>query len=81
MICSTGQRPENPSAENLLPELSNLRAYILHEIDLYSSVIITAEASGFFETKFVCEGVMSDKSSMAAWLEMRTSLNDQFGPA
>lgn len=81
MICSAGQRLENPPAENLLHELSNLRACILREIDLYSSVIATAEASGFFETRFVCERVRSDKSSMAAWLELRTSLNDQSGRA
>lgn len=76
---STAQRVEDSSEDDLFCELTHLRAGILQEIELYSSVIAKAEASGLFETRSVCEGLKSDKSSMAAWLEVRTSLNDQLG--
>nr|WP_217497426.1 transposase [Trinickia violacea] len=49
-------------------------------IALYSSVIATAEASGLFETRSVCEGVQSDKSSMAAFEEVRPSSNAVLQP-
>lgn len=81
MDCSTALRLEDPSAENVLRELSHLRTGILQEIERYSCVIATAEVSGFFQTRLVCEGGRSDKLSMAAWLEQRASLNDQPGPA
>ncbi|MGV2289685.1 DUF892 family protein [Trinickia sp. YCB016] len=74
---STSQRLEDPPEDDVLRELAHLLAFILQEIELYSSVIATAEASGLFETRSVCEGVQSDKSSMAAWLEVRTSSKDQ----
>lgn len=75
----TIQRLEDPPEDDVLRELAHLLACILQEIELYSSVIAAAEASGLFETRSVCEGVQSDKSSMAAWLEERTSSKDQLG--
>ena len=74
---STIQCLEDAPEDDVLRELTHLLACILQEIELYSSVIATAEASGLFETRSVCEGVQSDKSSMAAWLEVRTSSKDQ----
>lgn len=78
-VCSTIHRLEDPPEDDVPRELAHLLACILQEIELYSSVIDTAEASGFFETRSVCEGVQSDKSSMATWLEVRTSSRDQLG--
>lgn len=75
------QGSEEPSTGDVSRELTNLRARMLQEIALYSSVIARAEASGLFETRFVCEGVQSDKSSMAAWLAVRTSSKEQPRPA
>lgn len=37
-------------------------------VAFYTSVIAAAEAGGFFETKLVCEAILSQKSSMANWL-------------
>ncbi|WP_205710157.1 DUF892 family protein [Paraburkholderia silviterrae] len=73
--------PEERSTGDVPRDLTHLRARMLQEITLYSSVIATAEASGLFETRFVCEGVQSDKSSMAAWLEVCTSSNEEPRPA
>ncbi|MEX3630182.1 MAG: hypothetical protein VB138_12660 [Burkholderia sp.] len=50
------------------PALLDLRDAILREVDLYSELIETAEATGFYETKCVCEGILSRKSSTVEWL-------------
>jgi len=61
-------QPADQSADDALHDLAHLRALILQEIDLYSSVIAAAESSGFFETRLVCEEILVQKTSMAAWL-------------
>ncbi|CAB3759689.1 DUF892 family protein [Paraburkholderia solisilvae] len=49
-------------------ELASVRALTLQEIDIYTSCIATAESSGFFETKLACEGILSQKFALVAWL-------------
>jgi len=49
-------------------ELAGVRALIRKEIDIYSSCIATSESSGFFETKLVCERILSQKFALASWL-------------
>jgi len=65
--------PADESADDVRHDLAHMRALILREIDLYSSGIAAAESSGFFETRLVCEAILSQKSSMAAWLSERAS--------
>lgn len=54
--------------ERQSPVLRDLRDAILREVDLYAELIETAEATGFYETKWVCEGILSQKSSTIEWL-------------
>ncbi len=62
--------PAGPAAgdDRQSPSLINLRDALLREVDFYADLIETAEATGFFETKWVCEGILSQKSSTIAWL-------------
>jgi ferritin-like metal-binding protein YciE len=53
---------------DVLPEMARVRALIRQEIDLYSSCIVTAESSGFFETRLACEAILLQKSAMTACL-------------
>jgi hypothetical protein len=48
--------------------MARVRALIRQEIDLYSSCIVTAESSGFFETRLACEAILLQKSAMTACL-------------
>ncbi|MBJ9659354.1 MULTISPECIES: hypothetical protein [Burkholderia] len=48
--------------------LLDLRDDMLREVGLYAELIETAESTGFFETKFVCEGILSRKSATIEWL-------------
>lgn len=56
--------PDGPRS----PALLDLRNAIRREVDLYSDLIEIAEATGFYETKWVCEGILSEKSSTIEWL-------------
>jgi hypothetical protein len=55
---------------DVLHDLALARTLTLEDIELYSSVIESAESGGFFETRHVCEGLLSQKSSMADWLSL-----------
>ena len=66
------QQPRDQSEDDALHELAQVRALIFEEIDLYHSGIATAESSGFFETRFVCEGILMQKSLMTEWLSLHT---------
>lgn len=61
------------TAEQPAHDLAHVRTLVLREIDLYASGIETAESSGFFETRLVCEAILLQKSSMAAWLSEHAS--------
>jgi ferritin-like metal-binding protein YciE len=65
-------RPAGQSGDDALRDLAHVRALILEEIDLYHSGILIAESSGFFETRFVCEGILTQKSLMSEWLSLHT---------
>lgn len=62
--------PAGPAAgdDRQSPSLIELRDALLREVDFYADLIATAEITGFFETKWVCEGILSQKSSTVAWL-------------
>ena len=62
--------PAVQSQDDALHFLAHVRALILEEIDLYHSGIAIAECSGFFETRFVCEGILTQKSLMKEWLSL-----------
>ncbi|CAB3773371.1 hypothetical protein [Paraburkholderia humisilvae] len=49
-------------------EMAHVHALTLQEIDVYSACIATAESNGFFETRFICEAILLQKSAMAACL-------------
>ncbi|AJK49452.1 hypothetical protein [Burkholderia plantarii] len=53
--------------------LFHLREDMLREAELYARLIETAESAGFFETRFVCEGILSQKSATVEWLGMQPS--------
>ncbi|WP_246794477.1 hypothetical protein [Burkholderia perseverans] len=53
--------------------LLQLREDMLREAELYARLIETAESTGFFETKFVCEGILSRKSATFEWLGTQPS--------
>ncbi|QBR04460.1 DUF892 family protein (plasmid) [Paraburkholderia pallida] len=76
----TSQYPGDPSTEDAHRGLAHVRTCIRQEIELYPSVIASAETGGFFETRFVCEGIQAEKSSMATSLEALTSSCDQPRP-
>jgi hypothetical protein len=65
------------SEDDALQDLDHLHALILEGIDLYHSGIETAESSGFFETRFVCEGILTQKSLMTEWLSLHTPSQTQ----
>lgn len=65
--------PEHSGTKDLSRELAHVRKCLSQEIELYSKIIATAEAGGFFETRFICEGIQSEKSSMVAWLRLHAS--------
>ena len=48
--------------------LVNLIALKRHAIASYTSLIAIAEASGFFETKSVCEAIVRQQIAMVDWL-------------
>ena len=54
--------------ESLAAKIENLYRESIREITSYTSLIATAESSGFFETRMTCESILSHKSSMARWL-------------
>jgi ferritin-like metal-binding protein YciE len=56
------------TAGELARNLGILMAFKRYEIASYLSLIAAAEASGFFETKFTCEGILSQQVAMADWL-------------
>ncbi|WP_133646423.1 DUF892 family protein [Paraburkholderia flava] len=75
---STAVRPlsadrSNQSTDDAVHELTRIHVLVLQEIDVYSSGIATAESGGFFETRLVCEGILLQKSTMAAWLSRATN--------
>ena len=67
---STSSAHVNPGAANAQDThaLLDLREDMLREVELYAELIETAESTGFFETKFVCEGILSRKSATIEWL-------------
>jgi ferritin-like metal-binding protein YciE len=58
----------NEAQGNVLHEMARIRALIRQEIAVYSSCIVTAESSGFFETRLACEAILFQKSELAACL-------------
>jgi ferritin-like metal-binding protein YciE len=56
------------TAGELVRNLAILMAFKRYEIASYTALIAAAEASGFFETKFTCEGILSQQIAMADWL-------------
>ncbi|MEP9327144.1 hypothetical protein PPMP20_29015 [Paraburkholderia phymatum] len=58
------------SENNALHDLAHVRALILEEIDLHHSGIAIVKSSGLFETKFVCEVILTQKSLMSEWLSL-----------
>jgi ferritin-like metal-binding protein YciE len=48
-------------------ELASLIAFKHREIASYTSLIAIAEASGFFETKSVCEAIVRQQIAMVDW--------------
>jgi ferritin-like metal-binding protein YciE len=62
----TGSIAQTP--EELARNLAILMAFKRYEIASYTSLIAAAEASGFFETKFTCEGILIQQVAMADWL-------------
>ena len=60
---------------DVLHDVALARTLTLEDIDLYSSVIVTAESGGFFETRHVCEGILLEKSSMADWLSRTAAVH------
>jgi hypothetical protein len=60
--------------ESLAVKIENLYLESIRAIASYTSLIATAESSGFFETRMICEGILSHKSSMA------TRLSDGISP-
>lgn len=65
--------PEHSGTKDLFREFAHVRKCLSQEIELYSKIIATAEAGGFFETRFICESIHSEKSSMAAWFGLHAS--------
>ncbi|MEI7294435.1 hypothetical protein WCQ02_20025 [Paraburkholderia tropica] len=62
-------------------ELIQLRSSVLQQIELLCSVIDAAESTGFFETKLVCEGILTEKASLASRLAAMISVEDALSPA
>lgn len=60
--------PPGQPSDDESDELAGVRTLTLQEIDIYTSCIATAESSGFFETRLACEGILSQKFALAAWL-------------
>ena len=56
------------TAGELAGNMAILMAFKRYEIASYTALIAAAEASGFFETKFTCEGILSHQVAMADWL-------------
>jgi ferritin-like metal-binding protein YciE len=56
------------TAGELVRNLAILMAFKRYEIASYTALIAAAEASGFFETKFTCEGILNHQIDMADWL-------------
>lgn len=73
----SSREPAGQSEDDALQDLDHLHALILEGIDLYHSGIETAESSGFFETRFVCEGILTQKSLMTEWLSLHTPSQTQ----
>ena len=67
------QQPGDQSEDDAPHQLAHVHALILEQIDLYHCGIATAESCGFFETRFVCEGILTQKSLMTEWLSLHTS--------
>ncbi|MBK5152853.1 DUF892 family protein [Burkholderia sp. R-69608] len=59
------------SQESLDANLAKLRREANRGVAFYTSVVAAAEVGGFFETKLVCEAILSQKTSMANWLSYR----------
>jgi ferritin-like metal-binding protein YciE len=59
--------------EHIAGDLASLIALKHREIESYTSLIEIAEASGFFETKSVCEVIVRQQAAMADWLQTRIS--------
>ncbi len=55
----------DPCHASILPDL---RDAMLRDIDFYATLIDTAESTGFFETKLICQGILAQKSSAFEWL-------------
>ncbi|TDG03700.1 hypothetical protein E1N52_33520 [Paraburkholderia guartelaensis] len=83
---SEDENPEEDNREDLTGlhvsgELIHLRSSVLQQIELLSSVIDAAESTGFFETKLVCEGILTEKASLASKLAAMISVEDALSPA
>ncbi|QDQ81125.1 DUF892 family protein [Paraburkholderia megapolitana] len=61
-----GRPPESERAD-----LERLYDEITREIATQTSLVALAEAGGFFETRLICDAVLSQKSIAAAWLRDR----------
>lgn len=61
-----GEPLESESAD-----LERLYDEITREIATQTSLVALAEAGGFFETRLICDAVLSQKSITAAWLRDR----------
>lgn len=55
---------EKFAGSNVMNELARLHVNMLHQIELLTSTIDSAEATGFFESKLVCEGILEEKLLM-----------------
>ncbi|WP_167760328.1 DUF892 family protein [Paraburkholderia pallida] len=75
------QYQADPSMEDAHRGLAHVHTCKIQEIELYPSMIVAAESGGFFETRFVCEGIQAENASMAASLEALTSSCDRPAPA
>ncbi|MDR5798020.1 DUF892 family protein [Caballeronia sp. LZ008] len=59
-------REANPMQE-VRRDLVDVGEFIHEGVDVYRAIAAASEASGFFETKLVCERILSQKGSMALW--------------
>ncbi|WP_224013681.1 hypothetical protein [Paraburkholderia tropica] len=63
---------------NVPDKLAHLRSCLLNRTDLLYLVIDAAESTGFFETKWVCESILTEISSVVSKLDLIASVDDPF---
>ena len=56
------------TTDEVVRNLASLYELKQQEIASYTLLIAIAEASGFFETKIVCEAIVLQQTAMADWL-------------